>query len=167
VKILSVVIGSLILFGGTAKAGTLTCTNVESSRHLHNHAGWSGANHQILFAESLRGDCDNDYAFEISGVGLGLRVGSAIISITCPFVENFSGTYGGVKFGGGALFSLQGGMYVGYGACFVGGIEFGIGAGASLGTLVIVNSRDAVKLPVATTPVTEEPPTEKKFEIDR
>ncbi len=121
-------------------------------------------NHELMMVESVRADCDDGYSFEISGIGGGLRIGAGGMTITCPFVENLSGTYAGVKVAGGAVVAFQGGIYVGAGVCFIGGIEFGIGAGVSLGTLKIVNINDQTKPPAEKQ---AEPITEKKFELDK
>jgi hypothetical protein len=161
-KQVSLLIVSLISMIGSAQANSLICTM----------GGYAyEANYQLAVPERINGRCDQGYTFEISGAGAGLRIGAAVMSITCPFVEDFRGTYYGVKAGGGFALAFEGGAYMGAGLCVVTGIEFGIGAGVSFGTLKIENTSmpKTVEQKISEQPKTaeEEPITEKKFELDR
>lgn len=100
-------------------------------------------NKHFFTYETVRGDCHDGYAFEIEAYGPGLAFTfDELIYISCPFVTNFRGTYGGIK----AHFSFIGGFdmaaYAGPGVCFITGLTLSFGFGASAGVLKIVHRYD-------------------------
>jgi hypothetical protein len=148
-KAIFLVITTILTISQT-QANDLACWVFDNEEGNYAASNWpesSGfkprSNKHFFTHETVRGTCRDGYAFEMEafGPGLSFNFDEAII-ISCPFVTNFRGTYGGVK----THFSFIGGVdlatYVGPGVCFVVGAIFGGGFGVSAGVLKIVHKDD-------------------------
>ncbi len=127
-----------------AFAESIHCLANDDSRNLRNDSSMDHHNGMFLVGEMLSGDCDDGYAFQILGIGGGMAYGiESEIEISCPGVKDLSGHYFGPKIAVAIGQGLQGGMYIGSGVCFVGGVDWAAWrGGASIGMLTITNPRN-------------------------
>jgi hypothetical protein len=116
----------------------------------------------VVAYDIARGDCRGGYTFEMEGFGPGLSIkyGETFL-VSCPFVNNFRGTYGGLRVHATLMLGVQAATFVGPGVCFVYGFNAGIGGGASLGVLRIRHKTDVQETPTAETKANEIPEERK------
>jgi hypothetical protein len=103
------------------------------------------SNKQFLVYETLRADCENGYVVDLEGYGFWIY-GAELETfwISCPWVQDFHGTYFGPKINLGLGFGGDASTFIGPGVCFVGGIQLnGYGVGVALAALKIMHKHDA------------------------
>ena len=128
-NLLSVLFITLLSAQSFAASGSLICTN-----------GVGVRNFTAVLADQVRMECSNGYYAAINGIGVGLlaTVGGFIISCIGDSSENLDGTYYGAKMDASFMVGLSGSAYVSKkGICVVGGVNIGLGAGATISTLQI------------------------------
>jgi hypothetical protein len=122
---------SLSSFAGTAKCGL---TEV-----------WE--NLPLIVGEGTNLSCYDEvnekaYFVTLRGAGIALKLPEqAKYSVTCPGKNDMIGSYYGVRASVNALYGANGGVFVGKGVCFVGGLGVTIGVSLEGARLKIQDSQ--------------------------
>lgn len=103
-------------------AGTANCRLVET---WHNTS--------MVIAEGTNLTCidevnEKSYFITLRGVGAALKLPEqGKYTVTCPGIKNMAGNYFGIRTSANLFYGANAGVFIGKGACFIGGLTMTIG----------------------------------------